>query len=144
MSYNNFFQLDNVIPFNSLKMNRTIHSLSQLSGKPLEILNRMYKIPKSSYFKKPTEMYNSTGHDCAVASTNAMLNYEWLPVNCSRIIENALIVCEKKKDDIPENSHSVNISSLIEQCRPYESLVEALCMHLSDRFIFAPHARLYV
>ena len=140
VSYNNFVQPGNVIPFDGVKVKSK--STPGPNSMPLDILNQMYKIPKASIFIKSTEMYNSTEHDCAVISTNALLNNEWLHVNCSKKIENALIVCEKKKDDIPESSHSVNISSLIEQCRPYEFLVDELCMHLSDRLLYklAPYS----
>ena len=95
-------------------------------------LNNNWQGPFKYYkFKSLTtdkhEMY------CSYITTNLMLAYEWVPMNCTHIIERAGFICEHPLDDKLASKRKRYLPRNLYRCPNAMVLLDQLCISLTKK-----------
>ena len=125
------FQSKNVIPYKKVTRHQSKKGTYPSSHRMSRHVKSVQGLPDRTYFQKDEHLYSSTRESCSVITTNVFLNFEWLPINCSRRIEYAAYICEQKLSYDPGIGRSP-ISSGGRCCRVHETILGIYCLHLSE------------
>ena len=150
VSFYNMFNLNKVIPYTPLpgifEDITHVNSETNIKKDYKKELKATYSLPKPIEFQKNIDIYSYTTGLCAIVTTNAFLNYEWLAVNCSKQFKDAVFICEK--------IHNQSIYERMETnsthgCNSREILMGQYCTYLSDlgrlsEAIWEPHLNIYL
>ena len=150
VSFDNMFNLDNVIPYTPIP--GTFEDIARVNPETNikknyeNELKAIYNLPRPFEFQKNIDIYSYTTGLCAIVTTNAFLNYEWLAVNCSKQFKDAVFICEKKHNrSIYERMETNNTYG----CNSREILKGQYCTYLADvgrlsETIWKPHYNIYL